>query len=197
MKNNINYLIGILITDSYIANRKSGVYANLEITDEQLINDICEEFGTVKRSRNRVIANKMRFFHSTSFTVAKTKEIGLSNVLDRYNGKLHTYYLNLSPAEKCNLIRGIFDGDGTVCNYHNSKNLRIGFVVNSKHEDILKIIEDFFREDWGLSKYHDKRGGGVYNFNIGAKKNIDKFFKLIYQDEQGIKLNRKYEKFLT
>ena len=192
----ISYITGLLATDGYNAKRKNGYFSVLELKDEQIIDDLCKVLKRPKRYRERIINNKLRKFYSVSL-VKETMDIlttGQYLIDDRKN--LYDYYNILDYNEKCNLIRGLFDGDGSISPIHKSNNLRFTYVLNSKHISIKKIIEDFFKEEfWNLSIYYDKRGNGVYNYNIGKQSNVEKIFKLLYQNKDCLKLNRKFEIF--
>ena len=88
-------------------------------------------------------------------------------------------------------IRGYFDGDG--CIYNSQKRIMLNFVGS---ENFCKGLCDFLKSqlDIDVSTKQDKRGNSWYLY-IHRIGDVLKFCKYIYEDENCVKLNRKYEKY--
>ncbi len=71
----------------------------------------------------------------------------------------------------CAYLRGLFDTDGCLCRHH--KNSGAILEISSKDSSFLKEI------NFLLNALNFKTSQGYKNINIYAKKEIDKFFKLI------------------
>lgn len=181
-----------MATDGSMCVDKRGYYKEvIEIKDEQLIKDIATFLNVKYHSRTRVIANKERVLYSVSiprYVWELNKDCfrkGRVGILDVYKN-----------SNKNDFIRGMFDGDGTVCEMSNSnKLLRIGISINAKQKEMLEIFESFCEDNnIKISIYFDKRGNGAYFISINKKEDVLKFFNLIYSN-CGIYLKRKYKVF--
>lgn len=195
-----SYIVGLLATDGcteeYISKKTGKITYNctIELKDNDVLEMIANEYDIPLHYRERVIKNKNREFYSIYFKTSQVGEIGGYLVNNKQN--LYTYYTNLE--DKNAFIRGIFDGDGSVCHYSDRKTLRIGFVINSDHVSILKILKDYFEVN-GItySIYLDKRGNQCCNVSIGSKDSVSKLFNLMYSDKSNLWLERKYKIFIN
>ena len=188
-----SYILGLMATDGSMSLFKGYYREVIELSDEQLVRDVANYFGVNCRHRSRVIKDKERNFYSVTIP----KHVYLGNE-ECFRGNRDGLFEIYQKSNKAEFMRGIFDGDGTVCEMSNSKTLlRVGFSINSKHEDIHKIILDFMNEhSIKVSSYLDKRGGKSYFISINKKADIDKFFNLIYPNAK-IYLKRKYNVFIS
>ncbi len=189
-------MLGLFATDGslqeYIWKTKDRrtYYEVLEMKDSDIIEQVADFFGTTVKSRTRVINNKTHTFYKVEITSKSIEEY--AKYLENSKEKLFDYFANLSKEEQNEFIRGTFDGDGGVCK--KGKGLRCYFCANSK-DNLDKVYEYWFNENnIAFSKYHDKRGAGAYNYNIGNQKEIKKFVDLIYINTE-YKLARKYNIF--
>ena len=189
-------MLGLFATDGslqeYIWKTKDRrtYYEVLEMKDSDIIEQVADFFGTTVKSRTRVINNKTHTFYKVEITSKSIEEY--AKYLENSKERLFDYFANLSKEEQNEFIRGTFDGDGGVCK--KGKGLRCYFCANSK-DNLDKVYEYWFNENnIAFSKYHDKRGAGAYNYNIGNQKEIKKFVDLIYINTE-YKLARKYNIF--
>lgn len=195
-----SYIVGLLATDGhteeYISKKTGEITYNctIELKDNDVLEKIANEYDIPLHYRERVIKNKNREFYSIYFKTSQVKEIGRYLVNKKQN--LYTYYTR--TENKNAFIRGIFDGDGSVCCYSGRETLRIGFVINSEHVSILKILKDYFEANSiTYSIYLDKRGNKAYNVNVGSKESVSKLFNLMYSDKSNLWLERKYKIFIN
>lgn len=189
-------MLGLFATDGslreYIWKTKDRrtYYEVLEMKDSDIIEQVADFFGTTVKSRTRVINNKTHTFYKVEITSKSIEEY--AKYLENSKEKLFDYFTNLSKEEQNEFIRGAFDGDGGVCK--KGKGVRCYFCANSK-DALDKVYEYWFNaNNIAFSKYHDKRGAGAYNYNIGNQKEIKKFVDLIYINAE-YKLTRKYNIF--
>ena len=195
-----SYIVGLLATDGYTEeyiSKKTGEITyncSIELKDNDVLEKIASEYDIPIHYRERVIKNKNREFYSIYFKTSQVREIGRYLVNSKQD--LYAYYIN--AKDKNAFIRGVFDGDGSVCYYSGRKTLRIGFTINSDHVSILKILKDYFEaNDITYSVYLDKRGNKSYNLSIGSKESVSKLFNLMYSDKSNLWLERKYKIFIN
>lgn len=171
--------------------------ANIEVAEPQVIIDISEYLGCRYRYRNRVIRNKVRHFWTLNVPISIFNNNCDCFVVGRPG--LYDFYINLT--DKDSFIRGLFDGDGTVCEVPNNRSrLRIGFSVNSISNDIKLIIEHYAAVNGiTLSEYQDKRSGkfGSWFISINRVSDVEKFFRNIYKNNPKLFLKRKYNVFVN
>lgn len=100
--------------------------------------------------------------------------------------------LNLTIPINSHLLRGIFDGDGSVHNKRSCCKITTGSI------DLGKQIVDYLEKFNIYSKLRIRKNTNHYDVWVERKEDFKKFFNLIYLDsEECIQLNRKYEKFTS
>lgn len=185
-----NYCLGLFATDGslqkYIwkSEDKQSYTITLEMSDQQIIEDVAKHFDENVFYRKRVIANKEREFYKVC---VKNNKYGCL-LADKTT--LLDYFKQLSVSEQNHFIRGCFDGDGGICT-KKPNGYRTYLCANSK-DGLDKIYEYWLStNDIIYSKYVDKRGSGAYNYNIGKQSEVIKMCELMYNDSD-LKLLRKY-----
>lgn len=189
-----DYIFGLMATDGFMDKYEgqdhNTYYAKLELTDEQIIKDIADYFNISYKHRMRIIKDKERHFYS--LVIPKNFFKGVEEVFRCNRDGLFDLYM---VSNKSDFIRGMFDGDGSVCSFN--KGLRITGVINGKHTDILKIWEDFANENGlYLYKYFDKRGSGSYNISFNKKDSVNFIYNFMYSNNPKLFLKRKYNVFV-
>lgn len=191
-----NYMLGLFATDGSLkeyewkSQNKKTYTERLEMKDVDIIEQVAQYFDTSVKKRTRTVNNKTYVFYIVE--ISSKKITNYAEYLKNNKENLYDYFIKLKNEEQNKLIRGAFDGDGGVCKQ--GKGIRCYFCANSK-DNLDKIYEYWFnKNNIVYSKYHDKRGAGAYNYNIGSQKEIAKFVNLIYENKE-YKLKRKYEIF--
>lgn len=193
------YLLGILTADGctreYQTISGQNTYScDLEMAEEQIILDIAKSLNKVVFYRERIIKNKLRKFWKVSFHTNDFEMIKYGKYLIKGRPNIYELYKSFSKTAKADFIRGLFDGDGSICQRKNGTSC-IGFSINSTCNGIREIIEDFCTENnLSLSKYYDKRGNGSWYYSINPKNDKIKFANIIYKND-GVCLQRKKDAF--
>jgi len=176
------YLLGLIASDGYVmyppkfAHYQCSIYSN----DVDVLNSLVNHFGGfVKSSKNsKWVLNNIKF-------VEYLRDNGFVNkkslVLD-----VGKWFNELQFDNQCSFIRGVFDGDGTICK--NKRNeWRVAIISGSKH--FLDMIKQFCS---GGVIYKDRNA-----YSLQFNKNKDKlaFLDLIY-DKKTLCLERKYNCYI-
>ena len=192
------YVLGICAADGS-THEHTTIYGekryscDLEMAEEQIISDIAKLFHKDVFYRERIIRDKVRRFWKVHFSPEEMILYGPYLMPGRPG--IYDLYKSFDDAGQIDFVRGLFDGDGTICQRKNGTSV-IGFSINSSCDGIRKILEDFFfLFGFSLSKYFDKRGSGSWFYSINSKKDKVEFAKLIYKNCE-ICLNRKRDKFM-
>ena len=201
------YILGLLASDGFtgVYTRKDGsnsYYSKLELSEKQIIQDICNKYNIKIHYRKRIIANKEREFWSVRFNNKIIGEYGKYLTKGRKNIK--ELYDSFRDEDKDEFVRGLFDGDGSVV-FKKDKNVKcldgyrktVGFSVNYNCPDIKLIIEDFAeRHNIIIGKYLDKRGNGSWYLSFNGVKSLEAIFHAFFDKSVEIKNNRKYNIFV-
>lgn len=194
----IDYIMGLLTADGSQKRytTKSGeihISMAIELKDA----DILEKISKIT---NSIVHKRIRGPYTQYYITISYKFLGdKGKYFDKNRTGIYNYYKKCE--NKLDFIRGLFDGDGGICQRSRSKDglpyWSIYFVVNSKQEEIKQILDDFSQEyNFNFSIYFDKRGVGCYNYNISKKDEIERFYKLLYKNQPELYLERKYQMFL-
>ena len=89
-------------------------------------------------------------------------------------------------------IRGYLDGDG--CIFNNGKEKRIGFVGT---KNILENIQNIMYDEFGLTKTKIQSKGQAFQCMWSGTGNLKTWFDYLYDYEDIIFLQRKFEKFFA
>lgn len=182
------YWLGIMLTDGYVD--KDYYSFELCLKDKEHI----EKFKKFLQSEHKI--NKKRVHINNKICTAwrvSIKDRKICEDLKRLNctnNKSFDVRLPIIDDEYySDLIRGIFDGDGSV-----SSNKNIVFCSTNKDflQDIINILN---KNNIKTGKITQSRK--LYNVRISTKNNnLNRFFNFMYKEsDESNRLNRKYEKF--
>ena len=189
------YFLGFLLTDGNVhnpkrKNRQSLIQIGLMLGDKYIL----EKFKNELDCDNKISEYNNGRRHECYFRMYSNK---MANDLSKYGVVPNkTFLINNIPKVPQeympDLIRGIFDGDGTVYILKSNNKLRFGFygthnLVNSIVHYLNNLI------DLPLNKITDKETVSFLTF--GADRDIRNFYKYIYYNEDVFCLKRKREKF--
>ena len=86
-------------------------------------------------------------------------------------------------------VRGYFDGNGSVFSDKKTKALRIKFIGNAQFINELRMLLNL------NLKIHTTDNNFTSYFTIAKFKEVEKFYKFIYQNSSEVCLFRKYSRF--
>ncbi len=184
-----DYFIGVLLTDG--CNTKGAI-----------ILDFAEQDKEILYHWNNFLGNKCNInisYHSKYKTPQyrisfRSKEV--IPYLESFGIVENKSLIVKAPYINWPLLRGIFDGDGSIFNETDSKRLRVTFTSGS--EKFLIQIQEFLENnqiDSKLSKtITQTESTGYYVLKIFKQDHIKKFYNNLYKNATYF-LTRKYEKF--
>jgi hypothetical protein len=169
------YYLGMLISDGSVADSGS---ISIELHEEDRY--IVEEFRQALDSEHAITSTRscVRFaFRSHKIAQDLTKYGVVPRKTDR------TYLPSLDRKFMPHLIRGVFDGDGTVYRRKdNDGKLRLSFGFYGS-EKLLVDIRQFLHEEIGMSiKNKIQPKIGCFMLYYGHRSDIRKFYDYIYGD---------------
>lgn len=189
------YLLGLIVSDGGIIvdkrkTRSKALSITLKRNDRYMLETLSKELGGNGNDNIYDASNR----DESSFRVHNEKIV---NDLSKYGvvpRKSHTAYLPMIEEKLMpHLIRGIFDGDGTVYlkDGVNRPYLRFGFYGTPV---MVQQIKDYLIEKINITDCKIIHKDGVSFVTFGKPKDIINFYSLIYENANYY-LKRKYEKF--
>ena len=190
------YFLGLILTDGNVyydkrsANRQPAIQIALKGNDVAIL----EKFKSEISADNKIsmYTNDGRFecvFAAHSLKMAQDLEkygiVPCKTFLIKEMPKVPEKYMR-------DLIRGIFDGDGTVYILTKEQKLRFGFY--GTHDLIGNIVQFLHKEiNLPLNKITDKETVSFITF--GKTEHIEAFYNYIYYAPEVVCLSRKRDKF--
>ena len=190
------YFLGLLLTDGNVhydkrqANRQPSIQIALKGEDINIL----EKFKHELSSDNKISVYKNDGRFECVFIVHSSK---MAQDLEKYNIiPCKTFLIKGVPDVPSkyirDLIRGIFDGDGTVYILTKEQKLRFGFYgTHSLVEDVVQLLHKEI--DLPLNKITDKETVSFITF--GKIDQIKAFYNYIYYSSDVVCLSRKRKKF--
>lgn len=187
------YFLGFLIADGNVyKNKKENSSATIQMCLQAKDLHILE---TLKNEWEN--DNKICYYEPKDEYILSIRSTKMAKDLEKYGVvKRKTFLTRMLPEIPVefypDLIRGIFDGDGTVYILTKDEKLRFGFYGTYELVfDILKLLVC----EIGLpdNKITDK--GTVSFITFGRKQDIINFYNYIYYDQNVVCLKRKKNKF--
>lgn len=190
------YFLGLLISDGNVFSDETGRQASISITldsnDEYILNTFRKVLGA-----NTSIAHDSRGCSQIAVRSNKmAKALAKYGVVPR---KSYITYLPLNiPKEMLShLIRGIFDGDGSIQAHQHGTRFLHAFSFCGSHK-LMQDIVNYFQEHLdliGTISIYDYKDKELSDFKLQTVQDMYTFGEWIYKDAT-IYLKRKKDKYL-
>lgn len=107
-------------------------------------------------------------------------------------------YPNIPLEFMPDFVRGIFDGNGSIILRETKHNIYSQVSITSGSLAFLKGLQQYLSYSNICSHiYSDGRANkNAHYLRITKRSELEKFYKLIYQNKNCIKLNKKYDKYI-
>jgi len=182
------YFLGLLIADGCIAkpsgNRQMAV--RLELTDREIL----EHFRLFLGSKNEVLTLKKKDAVLTHYLVVVSSN-KMASDLSTYGvikNKTHKSILpKLEEHLMSHLIRGIFDGDGSVTTSDGYPRI---FICGNY--DFIEQIRDYLVSRIGITKTKIVKAHSIFQVSWGSKTDIKKLSEYMYKDVSELRIERKF-----
>lgn len=182
------YVLGWLMSDGciqMIPNKKYCIRFDLKDVDAlEIIKSLMESTHPIRQTSNR----------TTSQLIIDSKKL-VKQLLDLGITPAKTFTLKLPKIEYSlykHLIRGYFDGDGSVRINEKKNNVRqLTSYICSVNKDFLIDVGNIIKENTGntIKIYEEKQG--FYKLRYGAKESFS-FYKYMYDDSNYFLERKKY-----
>ena len=190
------YWLGFIYADGYL-NKNKNVFG-IEINQSDAAH--LEKFNQdIKSDRPIKIYNKNSTFGAQINCRWTCSNIILYNDLINHGLTTTKSYDGTFPIIEYeeytkDVIRGIFDGDGSITYRKGTIGYLIGSISICNTKETLEYIEKFSGFKWKWSQRHPEKNINNYQIACGNQKNIVNFLNLIYNNAD-IYLDRKYQKY--
>jgi hypothetical protein len=192
------YWLGVLTADGYITADNYKVV--LSSKDKELISNFKEAVSSEHKLARTMVYDKRTEKTYRRYSIQIGCKNFVSNLLKLGMTNRKSYYEippNINDEFFPDYIRGVFDGDGSVCTLKKSGNLRINIIAT---ENILLKIQGFLVNNIGASKTKfsvvaEDGGNKICKMYINRKLDQVEFLKLIYKSStEKSRLTRKFDK---
>lgn len=184
----IEYLTGLYLADGWTSKDShldDCIY--FEFKDSELVDNLYTLCGLSKGSRERVVSTGTRC-NMYRLTLDKNVSRLIRSFQQGYKN-FEAYFSTLDFQGKHQFIKGLFDGDGSVCKFQGSSRVRI--ILYSAEESVDNIIMSYFNTlNIKYSISLDTRGHRIKAFNVGNYSDVFRLFSYWYGE---VFLHRKYE----
>ena len=189
----MSYFLGYFWADGYISSNQD-LFMEIVKDDADDIEHIFMKVCSFHRyERNRVNRKAHKTFHYTDYERNITS---LLTKLGKYPKTIesHENIMKYIPKQYLNyFIRGLFDGDGSLYVHNNT----VQITISGRYEQDWSYLVNFLNKEYNINfkinlrTYKSFKSSHIRNVN---PKSIINFLKQIYDVDDGIYLNRKYNK---
>lgn len=190
------YFLGLIYADGYVSKNEFGI--SLHYKDKYILEKLNKEIGNVHIVKERKRKNSYNGYdyisHSGDFRVYSKKfcnNLRKQNICD--NKTLKNIFPIIENKELfSHFLRGYFDGDG--CLYLGKKNPVVHFTCGSYDflEHLNKSIFDFYNVKGKIYSENSKK----HRLMFYKKEDVLVILNKIYLDSKGLRLERKYNKYI-
>jgi len=188
------YFTGVVLADGCVSppDGSLGYYVRISMCDLDIIEKLkknADSQGNIRKDKN---GNNIKDRFTIDFRGKKICDFFIDLGIG-YN-KTHTVkFPNMIPIRyMSHFIRGIFDGDGSICININKHGYPRAKICGTKN--VIESISHYARIPNNIYKKH--QDGTTYDIQYSGDKAIE-FLNYIYKDSNiNIRMNRKYNKYL-
>lgn len=187
------YWLGYFWADGYI-DPKGGLHIECITKDLENVEHIFDKIATFHKYY-RIRSNRQPQSHFYIYSKSVSK---LLKSLGKYSksSESHQKILNYIPEEYRNyFLRGLIDGDG--CYYHIKNSTSITFSICSNYNQDWSYLQKYFLDKFQFKTKILQRISGKNKHSellSYGTKNLKQFVNHIYADNDGMWLQRKYDK---
>jgi len=200
----ISYILGLIWTDGTVG------FANNK-TKTPVIKHTCVKYDSDIITGIFKELNWRHFYNENKKSIGKntmsahwisSRDLGNYLISNNYRSKSlgTTIYKNFNQNCISHFLRGLFDGDGcfVASNYKNDKYMQFSITFSSNFDQEWKFLTDILNDikvSYTIRICKDKLGKSS-QLNINDTLSIYNLCEFMYKDSYGIRLERKYNKYL-
>ena len=186
------YVLGLIITDGCISR---GGTVSLCINDKELLEKVKEAMRSTHKIEPSKHQRNLYIFHFARENMVKD----LERLCVVPKKSLTVKFPEVPQTYLSDFIRGVFDGDGSVLFKKKSKNFPLVTKFFSGSKDFIEKLEAKLQELCMPKRkiYQQKTQNGFCYTIVYGHKDSQNLFKILYKNtENGLFLERKYNRFL-
>ena len=194
---NSAYILGLLASDGWVDKEGNCVCIELQQSDKQILNDINIVLNNERPIKDYERANGYKNSKLYFFSKQIKNDLKLYDIIPTKTYNPQTNFIkNIKSDFFPDFLRGFFDGDGCIT----SANCGIRWQLDGTSFLTLSEISKRLEEkgiEVSINNTTDKTCTiPRYRLYTYSQDKVKKIFDLMYYNENILKLNRKYERFL-
>lgn len=191
------YFLGLIHSDGCLSDNY-GLSLFLQIEDLEIIKKFRHHLESTSFIQSKYLSDSNRKPQCGITVYSKVNYNNLINhgITPRKSKKL--FFPNITKELIPHFIRGSFDGDGclSISKYRKSNRYQISMLGTKEYISKLNIIlKEYYYIDSKI--YPRKECENLYVLRIIKKSHLVKFYNLIYQNSDGLYIDRKFNKWNT
>lgn len=198
------YILGLLYSDGCNYEPKNTISISLQEDDKELLDLVRKEIGSEKELEYIDYSNKHDFGYNYKnqyrlliFSSHMSRELHNKGVVANKSLKID-FPKWLDPSLFPHFIRGVYDGDGSVCQSYRNENNKPILVTITATENMCLAIKDICKKYIGInaSIYDASCHNGITKVLTISGRNVAKIFLDWIYDGADIFLQRKYDRYV-
>lgn len=192
------YWLGFIFADGWISGNELGI--QLQKRDEEHLNKFNNELGGVHKISHSHFEGVIHNNKVISVTDSSTLRVYSSDmVCDLINHGInyHKTYVESFPIVSeeffLDFLRGYIDGDG--CIYLSKNNKQLAVHITSANQNVLLYIKEKLKEEYFINTNVYSETELKHRIMATGKMALN-LLDLLYENENGERLERKYQKYL-
>lgn len=190
---NMAYILGFIAADGCVSSKENKVSIMLKDIDQDILQQIKEETENSREIKFQE-KNNQKYCSLIACSAEWKKDLSVYNIIPKKTFNLKPP-LFLDRKYWIYYIKGFFDGDGSIY----EANGTLGWKIGCCCKEIVDWMREFLVTDYGIycnKIYYQNTvsNNGFWNLTYYGD-NARKIFKLFYEEEKTIQLNRKYLRY--
>lgn len=190
------YILGLLASDGWVGREDNCVCIELQQSDKQILIDVNQVLGNERPIKDYTRANGFQNSKLYFFSKQIKDDLSLYDIIPNKTYCNTNFIKNIKSQFYPDFLRGFFDGDGCITSANNgirwqldgaSLETFLSIYDYLKFNHITTTLENTTDETCTIPRYR------LYTY---SKEKTNMIFKLMYYNDNILKLNRKYEHFL-
>lgn len=191
-----SYTLGLLASDGTVAQKENMICIELQQKDREVLEQVNLALENERPIKDYVRANGYKNSKLYFYSKKIKNDLKFYDIIPNKTYLAQDFIKNIKINYFWDFIRGFFDGDGSITSANYSIRWQLDGLCLNTFQHIQNIMLNNFNIKTEISttfdKYHINQ---IYRLYCYSQKKCKDIFNYMYQDQNCIKLHRKYNRF--